>query len=104
MKGTITRRIWRADNVRGDPLQEGRYGAAPRPRQRAVHVCGIEGALKFWFGDDGKQEVVVSAGEVVVIPSNLPHRAEALHDTVEFDIFSPPRQDWLDKTDSYLRN
>ena len=64
----------------------------------------VEGALKFWFGDDGKQEVVVSAGEVVVIPSNLPHRAEALHDTVEFDIFSPPRQDWLDKTDSYLRD
>jgi quercetin dioxygenase-like cupin family protein len=47
---------------------------------------------------------VVSAGEVVVIPSNLPHRAEALHDTVEFDIFCPPRQDWLDKTDTYLRD
>lgn len=63
----------------------------------------VEGALKFLFGDDGKQEVVVSAGEVVVIPSNLPHRAEALHDTVEFDIFYPPRRDWLDKTDTYLR-
>ena len=46
----------------------------------------------------------VSAGEVVVIPSDLPHRAEALHDTVEFDIFSPPRQDWLDKSDTYLRD
>lgn len=62
----------------------------------------VEGALKFWFGVDGKQELMVSAGEVVVIPLNLAHPAEALHDTVEFDIFCPPRQDWLDKTDTYL--
>ena len=43
------------------------------------------------------------AGEVLHIPSNVPHKAEALADTLDVDIFSPPRQDWLDKTDDYLR-
>ncbi|HWZ42525.1 MAG TPA: cupin domain-containing protein [Candidatus Saccharimonadales bacterium] len=60
----------------------------------------VEGALKFWI--DGK-EIVVRAGEVLCIPPNLPHKAEAIEDTVDFDVFYPPRQDWLDKTDSYLR-
>ena len=45
----------------------------------------------------------VLAGEVLHIPSHVPHKAEALLDTLDVDIFSPPRQDWLDKTDDYLR-
>jgi quercetin dioxygenase-like cupin family protein len=63
----------------------------------------LEGALHFWIGDDGAEEVILRAGEVLVIPSNVPHKAEALEDTLDVDIFSPPRQDWLDKTDDYLR-
>jgi len=63
----------------------------------------LEGALRFWLGENGEEEVVVRAGEVLVIPPNLPHKAEALEDTLDVDIFSPPRQDWLDKTDEYLR-
>jgi len=63
----------------------------------------LEGALRFWIGDDGAQEIVVRAGEVLVIPSNVPHRAEALEDTLDIDVFDPPRQDWLDGTDHYLR-
>jgi quercetin dioxygenase-like cupin family protein len=63
----------------------------------------LEGALHFWLGEDGKEEVTVRAGEVLVIPSHVPHKAEALEDTLDVDIFSPPRQDWLDKTDDYLR-
>lgn len=61
----------------------------------------IEGALKFWI--DGK-EIIVGAGEVLCIPSNMPHKAEALEDTVDLDVFYPPRQDWLNKTDAYLRD
>ena len=61
----------------------------------------VEGALKFWI--DGK-EIVVRGGEVLCIPSNMPHKAEALEDTVDLDVFYPPRQDWLDKSDAYLRN
>ena len=63
----------------------------------------LEGALKFWIGDDGAEEVTVSAGEVLLIPSNVPHKAEALEETLDVDVFSPPRQDWLEKKDDYLR-
>src|ERR1044071_2187460 len=62
----------------------------------------LEGALRFWLGDE-EEEVIVRAGEVLVIPSNVPHKAEALEDTLDVDIFSPPRQDWINKTDDYLR-
>jgi quercetin dioxygenase-like cupin family protein len=60
----------------------------------------LEGALKFWI--DGK-EIVVNAGETLCIPSNMPHKAEALVDTVDLDVFAPPRADWINKTDQYLR-
>ena len=63
----------------------------------------LEGALKFWIGEDGAEEITVSAGEVLLIPSQVPHKAEALEETVDVDVFSPPRQDWLAKTDDYLR-
>ena len=62
----------------------------------------VEGALRFWIGEDGAEEVVVRAGEVLCIPSNVPHKAEALEDTLDVDLFSPPRQDWLDGTDTYF--
>ena len=64
----------------------------------------LEGALRFWLGADEKEELVVRAGEVLTIPSNLPHKALALEDSLSVDVFCPPRQDWLDGTDAYLRN
>lgn len=63
----------------------------------------LEGALRFEIGENGEKEVIVRAGEVLHIPSNVWHRAEALEDTLDVDIFDPPRQDWLNKTDAYLR-
>ncbi len=60
----------------------------------------LAGALKFWI--DGK-EIVVNAGEVLTIPPNMPHKAEALEDTVDLDVFDPPRADWMNRTNSYLR-
>lgn len=60
----------------------------------------LEGALKFWI--DGKV-IVVKAGEVLLIPRHMPHKAEALEDTVDLDVFNPPRKDWVEKTDKYLR-
>jgi quercetin dioxygenase-like cupin family protein len=63
----------------------------------------LEGALHFWLGEDEKEERIVRRGEVLVIPKNLPHKALALEDTLDVDVFSPPRQDWLDGTDRYLR-
>ncbi len=62
----------------------------------------LEGALRFWIGEDGAEEIVVGAGEVLHIPSHVPHKAEAMADTLDVDIFSPPRADWLNGTDSYF--
>lgn len=61
----------------------------------------LEGALRFTMGDS--EVITVRAGETLVIPSNLPHQAEALEDTVDLDVFCPPRADWIAGTDSYLR-
>lgn len=62
----------------------------------------LEGALRFKIGPEGSEVIVVRAGEVLVIPSNVPHEAEALEDTLDIDVFNPPRQDWLDGTDHYF--
>lgn len=63
-----------------------------------------EGALVFTLDEAaGETQVTVRAGEVLVIPGGLPHSAEALEDTVDYDIFAPPRQDWINKDDAYLR-
>ncbi|HEY4412076.1 MAG TPA: cupin domain-containing protein [Gaiellaceae bacterium] len=63
----------------------------------------LDGCLRFRLGEDGDQVVDVNAGEVLTIPRNLPHEAEALEDTLDVDVFNPPRQDWLDGSDAYMR-
>ena len=64
----------------------------------------LTGCLRFTIGGENPRVVDVAAGEVLHIPSHVPHRAEALEDTLDVDVFSPPRQDWLDGSDSYLRD
>jgi quercetin dioxygenase-like cupin family protein len=58
-------------------------------------TCILEGALEFRLGEDLEQATTVRAGEVLHIPANVPHCALALEDTIDLDIFSPPRQDWM---------
>ena len=60
----------------------------------------LSGALQFIVG--GK-ELTLRAGEFLCIPPHVPHTATALEDTIGIDFFVPPRQDWIDKTDQYLR-
>ena len=60
----------------------------------------LEGCLRFWI--DGRV-IDVHAGEVLCIPPHMPHKAQAVEDTVDLDVFYPPRQDWLAKNDAYLR-
>ena len=67
--------------------------------EQITHV--EDGALRLWIGES-EEEVTVRSGEFIVIPPNVPHRAEALEDTIDIDIFSPIRQDWLDGTDTYF--
>ena len=68
------------------------------PNEQLTYI--VEGALKFWI--DG-QEITVRSGETLCIPSNVPHKAEAVEDTVDLDVFTPPRADWINKSDQYLR-
>jgi len=77
-----------------------RGGMVPRHAHANEQVsCVLTGALKFRFDD---QDVVVGPAELVQIPGGLPHEVEVLEDTVVIDVFSPVRQDWIDKTDTYF--
>jgi quercetin dioxygenase-like cupin family protein len=85
-------------------------GVVPRHRHVNEQVTYVlEGALQFRLWEDPEdlegagRQVVVRAGEVLCIPPNVPHEALALEDTVDLDVFTPPRRDWIEGTDAYLR-
>ena len=104
LKGTITRRLVSGERMMIAHVYFRKGDDVPQHAHENEQITYIvKGALHFWFGADEDTEFTVRAGEVVVIPSNLPHRALALEDTLDVDIFSPPRQDWLNGTDAYLR-
>ena len=63
----------------------------------------VSGSMRFWFGEQKEVTMDLHPGDVVVIPGNLPHEALMIGDVEEIDTWAPPRQDWLDKTDAYLR-
>lgn len=98
----ITRQMISGDDATFARLVLLRGAIVPRHHHRSEQYTMIfSGALKFFF-DDGS-ETTVHAGEVLMIPANVPHSAEALEDTVDFDFFSPRREDWIRKDDAYLR-
>ncbi len=99
----ISRRVITGDRVMIAHVYLDAGSVVPKHSHENEQVTYIlEGALRFWIGEDGEEQLDVRAGEVLHIPSTVPHRAEALEDTVDVDVFSPPRQDWLDGTDSYF--
>ena len=99
----IDRRVITSDRMMLAHVYLAKGSIVPRHSHENEQLTYIlQGALKFWIGDDGAQELIVRAGEVLVIPSNVPHRAEALEDTLDVDVFNPPRKDWLDGTDTYF--
>ena len=104
MKGTITRKLITAERMMIAHVHLQKGDEVPRHAHENEQLTYIlNGALHFWLGDNGEREIIVRAGEVLVIPSNVPHRAVALEDTLDVDVFNPPRQDWLAGTDAYLR-
>ena len=104
LKGTITRKLISSDRMMIAHVHLKKGDDVPLHHHENEQLTYIlSGALHFWFGADGKEEITVRAGEVVVIPSNVPHRVLALEDTLDVDNFNPPRQDWLSGTDAYLR-
>ena len=104
VSGLLERRLITADRMMLGHIYLEKGCIVPKHSHENEQITYVlEGALHFWIGEDGAKELTVRAGEVLVIPSGVPHKAKALEDTLDVDIFSPPRQDWLDKTDAYLR-
>jgi unsaturated pyranuronate lyase len=100
----IERRIINGDRMMLSHVYLKKGAIVPKHSHENEQITYIlSGVLRFWLGEDGSEVVDVRAGEVLHIPSNLPHKAEALEETLDVDVFSPPRQDWLDKTDDYFR-
>jgi len=104
-KETLNPQIWRKI-VTGEKAMVAQVfiakgGVVPEHSHESEQITYIlEGALEFEL--EGRR-VVVSAGQVLRIPSHVPHRAVALEDTLDLDIFSPIREDWLNGQDQYLR-
>jgi len=105
LKQGIERRLVSTDRMMIAHVYLDEGAVVPRHEHENEQLTYIlEGTLRFWLGDDESQVVDVHAGEILHIPSFMPHRAEALEQTLDCDIFCPPRQDWLDGSDAYLRN
>ena len=101
---TLDRRLITGDRVMLAHVYLKKGSIVPRHSHENEQVTYIlEGGLRFWIGADESEVIDVRAGEVLHIPSFVQHKAEALEDTLDVDIFSPPREDWLNKTDDYLR-
>lgn len=100
----ISRKLVTSDRMMVAHVYLKKNAVVPEHRHHNEQITYIlKGALKFLLGAAQDEEVIVRAGEVLVIPSNLPHSATALEDTLDVDIFNPPREDWLDGSDTYLR-
>ena len=98
---TISRQMISGENATLSQLLLKRGAVVPRHSHINEQYSWIaSGALKFVFDD---REIVVSAGEVLLIPPHAPHLVEALEDTVDIDFFAPRREDWIRKEDAYLR-
>lgn len=104
LKGKITRRVIPGERLMVAQVFLKKGDDVPKHCHHNEQLTWIvSGKLLLRLGEHGEHEVVINAGEVLVIPPNLPHSALALEDTVDVDVFSPPREDWLNKSDAYLR-
>lgn len=101
---TLDRRLITGDRIMLAHVYLKKGSIVPRHSHENEQITYIlEGGLRFWIGEDESQVIDVLAGDVLHIPSMVQHKAEALEDTLDVDVFSPPREDWLNKTDDYLR-
>jgi len=104
LRGTISRRVITGERMMIAHVYLKKGDEVPRHSHENEQITYVlQGALQFWFGDNDAEQLTVRSGEVIVIRSMLPHRAFALEDTLDVDVFCPPRQDWLAGTDAYLR-
>jgi quercetin dioxygenase-like cupin family protein len=101
LNAATARRYLTAERVTIARFELKRGGVVARHSHENEQVsCVLSGLLKFKLGG---QEVLVGAGENLQIPSWLEHEVEVLEDTLVIDVFSPVRQDWIEKRDDYFR-
>jgi quercetin dioxygenase-like cupin family protein len=103
VNATFDRRLVSGEHITIAQVYLKKGGGAPKHghvNEQFSYV--MRGTLRFWIGDD-EQVLDVKGGEVLHLPPNVPHRAEALDDVFVVDVFSPPRHDWVNRTDAYLR-
>ena len=104
MRGGMSRRYVHSDRMMVAQVNFLKGDGVPAHRHdNEQYTYVVTGALRFRFGEDQSEEVVVGAGEIVFIPSGLLHSAAADEDTFELDIFNPPRRDWIEGDDAYMR-
>jgi quercetin dioxygenase-like cupin family protein len=104
LSDTISRKLVTGDRMMLAHVYLKKGAVVPKHQHENEQITYIlEGALRFRLGENLDEEIVVAAGEVLHIPSNVPHEVVALEDTLDVDVFSPPRADWLNKSDDYLR-
>ena len=104
LKSDIGRRLITGTNMMIAHIYFKKGGEVPMHSHHNEQITYVlEGALKFLLGTEQDEQVIVRSGEVLTIPPYLPHSAVALEDTLDVDIFNPPREDWLDGSDAYLR-
>ena len=104
MRGGMSRRYVHSDRMMVAQVNFAKGDSVPAHRhENEQYTYVLTGGLRFLFGEAQDEEVVVGPGEIVFIPSGLLHSASADEDTFELDIFDPPRRDWIDGDDAYMR-
>jgi quercetin dioxygenase-like cupin family protein len=97
----MTRRMIHTAAMTVAKLRLAKGAIVPLHSHHNEQVSMVEsGSLRFEM--DG-EEIVLRAGDVLVIPPHVPHRVEALEDSTATDLFTPRREDWITGDDSYLR-
>ena len=101
---SIKRKMIWGDKVMVAKLEMKEGGIGPQHQHENEQITDvISGTIRFWLGEDKAEVLDLHAGESLIIPANLPHEALMIGDVVEVDTFSPPRADWIDGTDDYLK-
>ncbi len=104
LRDGITRRfITSASAMIGEVTLEKGAIVPPHAHDNEQFTHVVRGKLRVSLGEEEQQVFMVGPGEVILIPSGLLHAVEAVEDTLEYDVFTPPRQDWIDLDSTFLR-
>ncbi|MBB6122296.1 cupin domain-containing protein [Sphingobium subterraneum] len=98
--GTITRKFVTSERIMIGEVRFKKGDQVPvhsHPNEQFTHV--VQGRLRFFVAD---AEIDVSAGELIFIPSGVDHSVHALEDTLEYDVFTPPRSDWIAQDSNFF--